>query len=131
MKIKESSFWKLIILICLLPTIIRFLEPMVIKSRIWLPIQHFAFGTIISIATGATILTKYLKTEGFIDPKTFIVKQKIVAIIGTLILGMILIFMAINNKFQECGGWLLLPVSFIGIVLYLREIIKKKIINNK
>lgn len=127
MKIKESYFWWGAVFICAIPTIVRLLNPTAVTILIFPAIQQCAFGIVVSIATGAAIVARYSKKEGYVDPKKFVAKQKLVAtILGALILGPILIYAAITERFQEFGGWILLPVSFIGPILYLRDIVFRK-----
>ncbi len=65
-----------------------------------------------------------LADEVSVDPARLYRTQKIVAtLLGALVLLPVAVFAAHSGRFAEFGGWLWLPIAFLGPALHARDAI--------
>ncbi|OPL19164.1 MAG: hypothetical protein AVO35_11980 [Candidatus Aegiribacteria sp. MLS_C] len=109
MRTREPVFWWTIIALCLVSPLIRLVFPQ--KASLLLYPAQFSFGVMASIATGFTIV--HFSSE----------RRRVhirVALVFSLILAVVLIWLAGTGSFDRGGGWVLLPILFLGPLLLLR-----------
>ena len=148
MKIQEKNIWWTIVTLCTLLQIARIISPSLASQPLFARIQLFALATIISIAVSASVISsslfgKYENNRNTITSnlfnkqkrltvtgyKVYYRSQKRVATIFSLIIWSILAFLFRKDELEGDLFCFLLPISFIGPVLYMRDRIKRT--NNK
>ena len=125
-RISEAQFWRGLVWIAAAVTLIRFIVPGAAEMPGSLAIQHFALGTAMCIGIGASVVEPYPPTRGLVPYEVSIRGQKAAGTVIGLVLGLVLLVAAWKGQFAESGGWLLLPVCFVGPVLYLRDFGREK-----
>lgn len=110
MRAREPVLWWSIIALCSVSPLIRIIYPQ--KASLLLYPAQFSFGVMASIATGFTIV--HFGHE----------RRRVhirAALVFSLILILVLIWLAGSGSFSQGGGWVLLPIVFLGPLLLLRE----------
>ena len=124
-----------VVALCLLPTVIRLGRPELGSSPRFLALQQFAFGVMASVAAGATVGRLGARKPGaggcdgqppLLTPPAELERlyrtQRVVALVlGWVVIVPILVMAARAGRFQEFGGWVLLPMPLIGPALFLRD----------
>ena len=131
-------------MLCIFLQLARIIFPALAGKPSFISVQFLGLGTIISIAVSASVIksplfgksemSRQVDVENFTGKqkkilitgyKSYYRNQKRVAVLFSFIILAILAFLLYINKLQIELACLLLPISLIGPVLYLRDRIKR------
>jgi hypothetical protein len=119
----ERTFWRNVVIVCALPSVARLFVPSLAVIETYLKLQQLAFGVMISVAVGAGIYSRNT-LSGTLPRDIYLARQKRIAMIMGMLIGLALVEAAIHGRFGESGGWVLAPVCLLGPAMYLRDAIK-------
>ncbi|MDH4183423.1 MAG: hypothetical protein OEV92_04315 [Nitrospinota bacterium] len=100
--------------------------------------QRFLFGLFMAVAVWMTIVRYGQEARlergrnGQGESKTlpaarvYAMQKAAALLIGLFILAPLLVTLAAYGRFEESGGWVLLPITGIGPALYARELLGRK-----